>query len=88
MKTIILEDHGQDFLEWDIDEKGVVVGCRPFQGSIWCGVKVRNKRPRKGSILRIFVPKLRKETTLKYLVKAIQAASPPVAVRRSRENHG
>lgn len=44
MKTIVFEDHGQDFLEWDIDGKGIVVGCRPFQGSIWCGIRVLNHR--------------------------------------------
>lgn len=44
MKTITFEDQGQDFLEWDIDDKGVVVGCRPFQGSIWCGLRVLNHR--------------------------------------------
>jgi len=29
MITVYLEDHGQDFLEWDI-EKGTVVACRPL----------------------------------------------------------
>lgn len=40
MKTIIFEDNGQDFLEWDIDEEGKVVDCRPFQSAIWCGYRV------------------------------------------------
>ena len=44
MKTIVFEDHGQDFLEWEIDDKGVVTGCRPFQGSIWGGKRVLNHR--------------------------------------------
>jgi hypothetical protein len=34
---------GQDFLEWDINDKGEVVGCRPFQAWLWVGVKVQNK---------------------------------------------
>lgn len=44
MKTIVFGDHGQDFLEWDLDDDGVVVGCRPFQGSIWGGRQVTNHR--------------------------------------------
>lgn len=40
MTTIVFEDHGQDFLEWDVDDDGVVVGCRPFQAPFWCGVIV------------------------------------------------
>lgn len=38
--TIHFEDHGQDFLEWDVDAAGLVVGCRPFQASVWCGLEV------------------------------------------------
>lgn len=37
--TVQFEDQGQDFLEWDIQD-GVVVGCRPFQASVWCGVEI------------------------------------------------
>lgn len=47
-----LEDHGQDFLEWDLDEAGVVLDCRPFQAALWVGVRVRNHaRLRAGSPL-------------------------------------
>lgn len=42
IKTIIFEDCGQDFLAWDVDKDGVVVACRPFQGSFWIGRKVEN----------------------------------------------
>lgn len=38
--TIHFEDHGQDFLEWDVDVTGKVVGCRPSQASVWCGLQV------------------------------------------------
>ena len=44
MKTIVFEDDGQDFLEWDLDPEGKVVECRPFQGDIWCGNVVVNHR--------------------------------------------
>ena len=36
------EDHGQDFLRWELDAKGKVIGCEPFQGSIWKGKQVMN----------------------------------------------
>lgn len=41
MLIVYLEDHGQDFLEWDIKD-GVVVDCRPFQGWVWNGTRVHN----------------------------------------------
>lgn len=34
------EDHGQDFLRWEINAKGKVIGCEPFQASNWCGLEV------------------------------------------------
>lgn len=34
---IYFEDHGQDFLWWDIDSLGAVVDCGPFQASVWVG---------------------------------------------------
>jgi hypothetical protein len=53
MITVFLVDDGQDFLEWDINEKGEVVDCRPFQGSIWNGTKVHNKDIKPGDHLDI-----------------------------------
>ncbi len=40
LKRIFFEDHGQDFLYWDIDQDGSVVDCGPFQYSVWVGTKV------------------------------------------------
>lgn len=37
---ITFEDHGQDFLTWQLDNNGVVVDCTPFQASHWCGGEV------------------------------------------------
>lgn len=37
---ITFEDHGQDFLTWQLDNNGVVVDCLPFQASQWCGIEV------------------------------------------------
>lgn len=55
MKTVFFEDHGQDFLEWDI-EKGEVIACRPFQEWLWKGVKVHNRTIRPGDRLEITGP--------------------------------
>ena len=41
---ITFEDRGQDFLTWDINNDNVVENCRPFQGIIWNGCKVVNKK--------------------------------------------
>jgi len=50
MLTVYLENHGQDFLEWDIED-GVVVGCRPFQESVWVGTEVYNPDIKPGQYL-------------------------------------
>lgn len=34
---IHFEDHGQDFLEWHIDENGYIIDSKPFQKTIWVG---------------------------------------------------
>lgn len=44
--TITFEDHGQDFLEWDLDVQGKVIECRPFQAGVWCGRTVINAKYR------------------------------------------
>ncbi|GAH82866.1 unnamed protein product, partial [marine sediment metagenome] len=31
MITVLFKDEGQDFLEWDINDEGEVVDCRPLQ---------------------------------------------------------
>lgn len=68
-QTVCLEDHGQDFLEWDVDN-GVVVDCRPFQGWVWNGTQVHNNPIRKGDILQITVQGRR--TTLNYPVERVK----------------
>jgi hypothetical protein len=50
--TVTFEDHGQDFIEWDIAANGVVVGCRPFQADIWCGYVI-NGKPSKGERIQL-----------------------------------
>jgi len=69
MQTVSFEDHGQDFLEWDI-EGGKVVGCRPYQGWLWNGTKVHNTDIKPGDILEITLG-LKERTTLKYPVERV-----------------
>lgn len=40
---IEFEDHGQDFLKWEIDEAAIVIDSKPFQFGIWGGCQVLNK---------------------------------------------
>jgi hypothetical protein len=56
MITVFFEDDGQDFLEWDINDKGEVVDCRPYQGNVWIGVKVVNKDIKPGDRLEVIMP--------------------------------
>ncbi len=70
MITVYFEDHGQDFLEWDIED-GVVVACRPFQGWLWNGTKVLNTEIRQGDILEI-IPPSGGRTTLNYPVEKVE----------------
>ncbi len=56
MITIFFVDDGQDFLEWDINDNGEVVDCRPFQGFVWVGTKVHNKDIKPGDQLDITTP--------------------------------
>lgn len=44
MKTIHFEDHGQDFLTWEVDQDGFVTDAQPFQSTIWGGCKVINMK--------------------------------------------
>lgn len=68
-QTIYLEDHGQDFLAWDIED-GTVVDCRPFQGWLWNGTKVHNNDIQPGDILEI-TPKNGDRTKLLYPVERV-----------------
>lgn len=68
MITVYLEDHGQDFLEWDIED-GVVIESRPYQDWLWKGTKVHNTDIKPGDILEITVRGNR--TSLNYPVERV-----------------
>lgn len=72
MITVTLEDQGQDFLEWNI-ENGVVVGCRPFQEGVWKGTRVLNEKIEPGDVLWLWLKGAKSPTTLNYRVEEVVA---------------
>ena len=68
MITVFFVDDGQDFLEWDLNDKGEVVDCRPFQGWVWIGTKVHNTDIGPGDYLDITT----KEGTRRTLIHAVE----------------
>ena len=74
--TVYLEDHGQDFLEWDIED-GVVVGCRPLQGWVWNGTIVHNENIKRGDILVTTAPSGHRDSrmNLRYPVERVKRVS-------------
>jgi phage gp16-like protein len=68
-RTIVFEDFGQDFFEWDVDENNSVVGCRPFQAWVWCGAQVLGEIA-PGAYLRIRT-KLGNEIPLRHKVVSV-----------------
>lgn len=76
--TLHFEDHGQDFMRWELDLAGKVIGVEPFQFSIWGGVKVLQPQLlRKGSIVRFVNPgESTEEKTIRYpLTKVTKGAA-------------
>lgn len=69
MIRVYLEDRGQDFLIWDIED-GIVVDCRPFQGWLWNGTKIHNTNIQPGDVLEI-TPPTGGQATLNYPVKRV-----------------
>ena len=67
--TIRFEDHGQDFLEWDLDADGKVIESRPCQSWVWCGRLVVNHGSLRPGVYLI----LENMATVKY---------PPTGVQR------
>lgn len=68
--TIHFEDHGQDFLEWDVDEYGVVTDSRPCQGWVWKGsVLINNAQP--GGIVAYVSPADGARHTIRYPVAKV-----------------
>ncbi len=70
MIRVFLEDHGQDFLTWDIKD-GVVVETHPLQGWLWNGTKIITKEFGPGAYLHIQLRFSPEEVVLNYPVEKI-----------------
>ncbi len=68
--TVRLEDHGQDFLEFDI-KGGKIIATRPFQGFVWNGRQVMNTTLGVGD--RIWLGSESERRPLLYRVESISA---------------
>lgn len=76
MITVTFENHGQDFLEWDI-EAGKVVDCRPSQAGYWIGTEVHNLHIQAGDNLIITEPSNpNHRCTLLYPVRKVSWPKP------------
>lgn len=73
-RSIEFEDHGQDFLRFDLNAANVVVGCTPFQASVWCEAVVLNPDVGVGEHVRI-TTKRGITLKLRYPVSAISAGA-------------
>jgi hypothetical protein len=71
-KTIVFEDHGQDFLEWDLTVDGGVIGCRPFQASVWVGCRVVNFNVEVGDCVIYLSPNDGRERSIGYPVVEVR----------------
>jgi hypothetical protein len=75
--TVTLEDHGQDFLEWDIDlETMHVIECRPYQGWVWKDTIVSNAVLRRGDRLLIKPRHSKHFTRLRYPIAEVGQVVP------------
>jgi hypothetical protein len=66
-----LEDRGQDFTRWKIED-GVVVASEPFQDWVWKGTLVHNAVIAPGDILLISPPNSTARVTLNYPVTKVK----------------
>lgn len=76
--VIHFEDEGQDFLKWTIDPKGKLIGCEPFQFSIWSKYLVTNKRFKVGGFVHTIGTDW-KPLTIKYPIEKVEKV--PVALK-------
>lgn len=69
-RIIYLRDDGQDFTAFVVGSDNVIVHAQPFQGWVWRGFRILQKRICLGALLRIQKPG-QKPLTLRYPVVAV-----------------
>lgn len=73
--TVELEDHGQDFLEFDIRGRHIV-DARPFQADVWSGAEVINETLQVGDHIEFRSEYSSGVKTLRYPIVAIRSLRP------------
>ena len=78
-RIVHLQDNGQDFLEWHLDDAGTVVDCQPFQGWLWCGSRVTNLAELAPGVQIRFIPARPNapEILLRHLVQRVETVPCP-----------
>lgn len=79
--TLHLEDHGQDFLELDVEDigggLGIIRACRPFQEEVWKGLAVRMDTVQVGERIEVGKPGLEaRPRLLHYPIASITQHAP------------
>lgn len=77
IKRIHFEDHGQDFLTFDVKADGTIVDVKPFQKSIWMQYRVANQRFRVGGLVHLHG--LGDDMTIRYPIEKIETITADVA---------
>lgn len=68
---VYFEDHGQDFLEFHINEEGYILDSRPCQRNIWAGHFTIPQTAKVGGKLAIYLDR-KGESSINYPIKRIE----------------
>lgn len=71
MRYVKLEDRGQDFTEFVVDENNMILDARPFQGWVWAGFEIIQRHIRPGMKLKLR-KRGRAPMILKYSVTSVR----------------
>lgn len=71
--VIHFTDHGQDFLRWELDAKGKVIGCEPFQGTVWIGNRVlHHEKLRAGGTVHFVIKSDSSSHNIRYPIARVE----------------
>lgn len=75
MTIIELEDCGQDFTEFHVNDQNVIVEARPFQTWVWAGLRIAPRLVRSGVKLSLLKEGSDKPMKLRYRVIGVRNTS-------------
>jgi hypothetical protein len=74
LKTIIFVDYGQDYLEFDVNDAGVVVEVRPYSDPFYKGVLIKQHEAiEAGSLVQFERTEPGKGTVLKTIMYPVES---------------